>query len=295
MEKNKKAPSTNPNPYIPFFGKLTKVTDESHVTKRFLIELPKGHEKVDFIPGQFFQLSVPGVGEVPISLSDYIQEKKSLLFCIANTGVVTNKIHQMKVGEFLGVRGPYGNGFPMEKFKGKNLIIVAGGIGLFPLRSVIEYYFRNKNDFEKLEILYGAKNQGEIIFREEMKSWRLKQDTTCKITIDKPEKGWDGNTGFVCNLVDCKYSDSSEILFHCDVTDRENTVVLIVGPPVMFNSILEKLKEIDFPDDSVYLSLENHMKCGIGKCGHCNCGSKYVCQDGPIFTWKELKTMEKEY
>ena len=146
-----------------------------------------------------------------------------------------------------------------------------------------------------MEVLYGAKNPREIIYREEMKSWRLKQDTTCKITIDKPEKGWDGNTGFVCNLVDSKYSDSSEILFHCDASERENSVILIVGPPVMFNSILEKLEEINFPDDSVYLSLENHMKCGIGKCGHCNCGSKYVCQDGPIFTWKELKTMEKEY
>ncbi|MDD4028685.1 MAG: FAD/NAD(P)-binding protein [Caldisericia bacterium] len=295
MEKNKKIPSSTNNPYLPFFASIREVGQQTSTVKHFLVDLPKENYPEKFIPGQFYQLSIPGVGEAPISVSDYDPINHTLLFCIAKTGVVTSQIHTLQKGDYLGLRGPFGNGFPMDTFRGKNIVLVAGGIGLVPLRSVVEDYFRNQDQYGELEILFGARNSQEIIYREEMKQWRLKKKTTCKITIDKPEKGWDGNVGFVCNLVDKSYCDCSEVLFHHTSPDQTNTVILVVGPPVMFQSILNNLSTIHFPDDLVYVSLENHMKCGIGKCGHCNCGGKYVCQDGPIFSWKELKTLEKEY
>lgn len=295
MEKSKKMPTTSQNEYLPFYARIREIGQQTATVKHFWVELPNDKSPKKYVPGQFYQLSLPGVGEVPISISDFDPKANALLFCIAKTGVVTSKIHALKEGEYLGLRGPYGNGFPMDTFQGKNIVVVAGGIGLVPLRSVIEEYFRNSDKYGELEILYGARNSNEIVYKEEMKQWRLKKKTTCKITIDKPEKGWDGNTGFVCNLVDQSYCDCSEVLFHGNSSDQSNTVVLVVGPPVMFQSILDQLSSIQFPDDSVFVSLENHMKCGIGKCGHCNCGGKYVCQDGPIFSWKELKSMEKEY
>lgn len=295
MDKTKNPSSKNQNPYIPFMSEILEIKQETSSVKSFLLQIPKEASGMVCNPGQFFQLSLPGVGEIPVGISNFDPKKNTLLFCIAKLGVVTSKLHSLEVGDQVGIRGPYGNGFPMQDWKKKNLILVAGGMGLVPLRSVIEDYFRNQNEYGELEVLYGARNSQEIIFKQEMKEWRMKKKTTCKITIDKPEKGWDGNTGFVCNLVDSTYCDCSEVLFHSVSNEKDNTVILIVGPPVMFNTVLDKLNEINFPDESVYLSLENHMKCGIGKCGHCNCGSKYICQDGPVFSWKELKSMKPEF
>jgi NAD(P)H-flavin reductase len=156
--------------------------------------------------------------------------------------------------------------------------VVAGGIGLVPLRSIIHYSLMNQGYFNFMEVLFGAKSTADFIYREEIKQWRLKPDTTIKITIDNPEKDWNGNVGFVTNFLQDKCPDHSEVLFNID--------------PSFENTALEK---IEFPDKQVYLSLENHMKCGIGKCGHCNCGEKYVCLDGPIFSWLEMKSLPKEY
>jgi NAD(P)H-flavin reductase len=286
--------SNQPNHYLPSFGKILETKQENSLIKSFLVSVPDTMQNMQVLPGQFFQLSLLGYGEIPISLSEYNPEKKTYLFCIANTGAITSKIHQLSVGEEIGIRGPYGNGFPIAALKGKNIIVVAGGIGLVPLRSIIHYSLTNPGYFAHLEILFGAKSTSDFIYKEEIKQWRLKPDTTVKVTIDKAEKAWNGNVGFVTSFLQENCADHSEILFSLDPS-FENTVILVVGPPVMYKNVFRALEKIEFPDKKVYLSLENHMKCGIGKCGHCNCGEKYVCLDGPIFSWLEMKSLPKEY
>jgi NAD(P)H-flavin reductase len=282
------------NQYIPSVATILDARFETSTIKRFLVQIPESFRKIPVIPGQFFQISRIGYGEVPISVSDYDAEAGTLLFCIANTGTITSKIHELEKDKVLGLRGPYGNGFPMSELKDKNVILIAGGIGLVPLRSVVSYFFKNPDSFKKLEILYGTKAASELIYKNEIKQWRLKPNTILKATIDTPEKGWSGNTGFVSTFLDAGFSDKSEVLFTID-PERKNTKVLVVGPPVMYQSIIKGLEQLNFSDKDVYFSLENRMKCGIGKCGHCNCGSKYVCLDGPIFSWQELKNLPKEY
>jgi sulfhydrogenase subunit gamma (sulfur reductase) len=282
------------NQYIPSIASILDTRLETPSIKRFLVQLPDKIKKLPILPGQFFQISIMGFGEVPISVSDYDSDAGTLLFCIADTGTITHKIHGLEKDQVLGLRGPFGNGFPMTLLKNQNVILIAGGIGLVPLRSVVSYSFKNPDGFKKLEILYGAKSSSDIIYKNEIKQWRLKPNTILKATIDNPEKGWTGNTGFVSKFIDETFSDRSEILYHLD-PERKNTKILVVGPPVMYQSIIKELEKINFSDKDVYFSLENRMKCGIGKCGHCNCGSKYVCLDGPIFSWYELKNLPKEY
>lgn len=282
------------NQYIPLPSVLLDVRDENQSIKRFLVQIPDNLRNQQIIPGQFFQLSVIGYGEVPISISDFDPEAGTIMFCIANTGSITNKFHQLQKEQIIGIRGPFGNGFPILSFQGKNIILLAGGIGLVPLRSVVSYFFRNPDAFNKLEILYGAKSSSDIIFKNDIKQWRLKPNTIFKISIDKPEKDWSGNTGFVSSFLDASFTDKSETLFQID-PDFSKTKILVVGPPAMYKSVFSALEKIHFPDKEVLLSLENRMKCGIGKCGHCNCGSKYVCLDGPVFSWFELKNLPKEY
>lgn len=282
------------NQYIPSLATILDSRAETTTIKRFLVQIPDVLRKVPVLPGQFFQLSVPGFGEVPISVSDYDEEAGTLLFCISNTGTVTNKIHDLQKDKMIGIRGPYGNGFPIGDFKNKYVILIAGGIGLVPLRSVVGYFFKNPDSFKKLEVLYGAKSASDIIYKNDIKQWRLKPNTILKATIDNPEKDWNGNTGFVSSFLDPAFSDKSETIFNLD-PEKKNTKVLVVGPPVMYQSIIRELEKLNFSDRDVFFSLENRMKCGIGKCGHCNCGSKYVCLDGPIFSWYELKSLPKEY
>lgn len=286
---------SNPaNHYLPSFVKILEIKSENPLTKSFLLSIPPSMRETNIMPGQFFQLSVLGFGEVPISISEVNTQEKTLLFCIANTGAITSKLHQLEPGDEIGIRGPYGNGFPVAALKGKNMVVVAGGIGLVPLRSLIHYFFENEGVFHHCEILFGAKSTSDMVYREEIKQWRLKNNTTVKVTIDKAEKDWNGNVGFVTNFLQQQCPDHSEVLFSMDPS-FENTVILVVGPPVMYKNVFKALEKIEFPDNKVFLSLENHMKCGVGKCGHCNCGEKYVCLDGPIFSWSELKTLPKEY
>lgn len=282
------------NHYIPNNATILDARFETASIKRFLVQIPENMRKGPVLPGQFFQISAVGYGEVPISVSDYDSEAGTLLFCIANTGTITQKLHLLEKDQFLGLRGPYGNGFPIGTLKDQHVILIAGGIGLVPLRSIVSYYFKNPDSFKKMEILYGAKSASDIIYKNDIKQWRLKPNTILKATIDNPEKGWSGNTGFVSTFLDPSFADKSEILFGLD-PEHKSTKILIVGPPVMYQSIIKGLEKINFSDKDVYFSLENRMKCGIGKCGHCNCGSKYVCLDGPIFSWYELKNLPKEY
>jgi NAD(P)H-flavin reductase len=280
------------NPYLPSYAQIIQTKEENSTIKSFLLELPETIAQELIMPGQFFQLSIPGYGEAPISVSEI--NEKTLLFCVANMGSFTQKIHTLGVGDKIGLRGPYGNGFPISASTNSNLVLLAGGIGLVPLRSVVSYFFHHQDNFKNLEILYGAKSSNDIIYRDDIKQWRHKSNTIFKLTIDKPEKDWNGNTGFVTQFLNPTTSDPSEVLFHLD-KNFSQTKIFVVGPPMMLNSVYQALAAINFPAEHVFVSLENRMKCGIGKCGHCNAGSQYVCLDGPVFSWKTLQSMPDEY
>jgi len=282
------------NLYLPLPSEIIEIKDQGTNIKSFLLKLPEEIDANGIMPGQFFEVSFFGQGEVPVSVSDVFSNGNSLLFCIANVGTVTEKLHSLKVGDTVGIRGPFGNGFPMSLFKGANLILLCGGIGLAPLRAVVSYFFNNIDAFGKLEILYGARSSKDFIYKDELKQWRLKPNTIVKVSIDKPEKDWKGNVGFVTSFLDPNFPDRSEILAGID-REFKQTKLLICGPPLMMDASIKMIRNINFPYENVYLTLENRMKCGMGKCGHCNIGGKYVCIDGPVFTLDELNQLPKEY
>lgn len=282
------------NLFLPILSEIVEIKEQGNNIKSFLLKFPREINVNDIKPGQFFEVSIFGQGEVPISVSDVFGNDNSILLCIANVGTVTEKIHSLKIGDTVGVRGPFGNGFPMSSFKGSNIILLGGGIGLAPLRSVISYFSNNIDFFGKLEIFYGARSSKDLIYKDELKQWRLKQNIIIKVSIDNPEKDWKGNVGFVTQFLDLNFSDKSEILSSVD-KEFKQTKLLICGPPLMMDAAIKAVRNIKFPEANVYLSLENRMKCGLGKCGHCNIGSKYVCVDGPVFRLDELKYLPKEY
>lgn len=230
-------------------------------------------------PGQFAEISVIGTGEMPISISSSPTRKGFLEFCIRRVGRVTNALYKLKHNSLIGIRGPYGNGFPIEKMKGNNLLIIAGGLGMAPLRSLLWYALDNRNDFNDIILMYGSRNQNELLFKDELVSLIEREDIKCLLTIDKAEDNkWKGHVGVVTTLF-----DKIEL-------DANTTYVAVCGPPILYKFVLEKLLERNFSKGRILMSLERKMKCGIGKCGHCGVGSsnKYVCIDGPIFTYWDI-------
>jgi len=194
---------------------------------------------------------------------------------------VTSAIHAMQEGDVIGVRGPYGNNFPIEKWKGKNLIFIGGGIGLAPIWSVLQTALRKKSDYGKLSLIYGARTSPDIIYKEELEE--LKKEITVHLSVDHEEKGWKEYVGFVpLNVLDKKPSP-------------KNAVAITCGPPIMIKFVIQNLEALGFKDEQIYTTVENKMKCGIGKCGRCNIGMHYVCKDGPVYSWAELKKLPREY
>ena len=192
-------------------------------------------------------------------------------------GKLTKAIHRKAIGDKIYIRGPYGNSFPLEEVKGKNLFFIAGGIGLPPLRSVIKSVFNMRQDFGRVKILYGAKTPDELCFKDELKSWSNIVDTEVLLTVDKPDENWQGNVGVVTTLWD-----------KTDMVSPDG-IAYVCGPPIMLKFVIEKLLNSGFREENIYLTLERYMKCGIGKCGHCNIAEKFVCIDGPVFTYSQLK------
>jgi len=205
-------------------------------------------------------------------------------FSIKKCGMLTEYLHSLSVGDEIAIRGPYGNHFPVEdKLKGKDLLFIAGGIGLAPLRSVINYVFDNRDDYGKVDILYGSRSKDDLVaLREIQEVWAKQKDTNVYLTIDREQEGWDGHVGFVPSYL-------KEIGFDT------NKTALICGPPIMIKFVLQGLTELGFSKEQVYTTLELRMKCGVGKCGRCNIGSKYVCKDGPVFRCDEVDELPDEY
>ncbi len=266
--------------YLPRPAELIQVTPITETEKLFEFKL-EGGQDLGHKPGQFIELSVLGIGEAPISVASSPTKKDSFELAIRNTGNLTNVLHRMSIGTTVGIRGPFGNGFPVNDFQGKDVLIVAGGIGLFPLRSLIYYILDKRVDYGRLIILSGCRTPQERVFADDLAQWTERQDLELIETVDRCDEEWTGNVGMVTTLFD-----------KVEVTP-EKTVAIIVGPPVMYKFVVAECKKKDIADEQIMLSLERRMKCGVGKCGHCQINGIYVCQEGPVFTYSELKKLQE--
>jgi len=266
------------NEYIPYSAVIESIQQESFDTKTYTVVFENGNHAGSFIykPGQFVEMSLLGIGEAPISITSSPSHQGFLEFTIRAVGKLTKAIHNLKPGDRVYLRGPYGNSFPFEDVKGRDLAFIAGGIGLPPLRSLINLVFDNREDFGKVKILYGARTPDELCFKEELKTWQGINGTEVLLTVDTPDETWAGNTGVVTELWEKACISPS------------NCVAFVCGPPVMIRFVIEKLIRTGFNNKNIYVTLERYMKCGIGKCGHCNIGRKFVCVDGPVFSYEQL-------
>lgn len=274
----------NQNPYMPEMATITRIIEETPNIKSFQVVLNDKEKMKAFIfqPGQVGQLSVFGAGEstfvinTPPTRMDYLQ------FSVMKAGEVTSALHNLYEGDQIGVRAPLGNYFPYEKMKGKNILFIGGGIGMAPLRTLILYMLDNRADYKDITIIYGARTPVDLCFKDDVKEWESRNDINLVLTVDAPYAGWEKRVGFVPTVL-------KEV-----APKPDNTVAITCGPPIMIKFVLEGLAELKFPEDQIITTLEKRMKCGIGLCGRCNIGHKYVCKDGPVFTLKELKELPDE-
>lgn len=269
---------------VPLVGIITDIRQETPDVKTFRVNAPEGGKLFEHKPGQCAMLCVPGVGEAMFSITSSPTNKEFQEFSIKKCGVLTDYLHDLQVGDEIMVRGPYGNNFPVDTdLKGKNLLFVAGGIGLAPLRSVINYVLDNRDDYGTVDIVYGSRSADDLVQLKEIQEvWMKAKDTNVYLTIDRPQDGWDGHVGFVPSYL-------NELDLKTDKT------VLVCGPPIMIKFVLGALTEMGFSKSQAYTTLELRMKCGVGKCGRCNIGSKYVCKDGPVFRCDEVDELPNEY
>ncbi len=232
---------------------------------------PLGHE-----PGQFLQVSLPGYGEAPISLCSSPTQLDSFELCVQAVGNLSMAVHDLRPGDFMGVRGPYGNGFPVADMQGHDVLLVAGGIGIAPLKSLIDYILHRRGEFERVIIIYGARTPSDLLFRDELDRWQAMTNVETFITIDSPTGDWDGLTGV------------ATVPLRALAIEPANTVAAVVGPPAMYRFVAFELFEKQIPHENIFFSLERRFKCGMGKCGHCQLNDLYVCQDGPVFRYTDL-------
>ena len=276
------------NPYLPYSAHIDDAvveTEDGNIkTFRLVLENEKERQKFIHTPGQFAMLSLAGKGEIPIGIASSPTEEGYLMFTVNKAGVVTTALHQMSVGARIGVRGPLGNGFPIDtELKGKNIVIIAGGFAFTTLRATLIYILANRADYGKVTVIYGARTPGMLLYRDEFKEWEKREDVDVHVTIDQEAPGWTGLVGFVPTV-------AGEV-----GPSPENSAALICGPPIMIRFTMPPLEKIGWTDDQVYLSLENRMKCGLGVCGHCNVGPVYPCKDGPVFTRTQVNSLPLEY
>ena len=269
---------------IPKIGVITDVRIDTPDIKTFRVVTPDGKKAFDHRPGQCAMLSVPGVGEAMFSITSSPTNEEYMEFSIKKCGCVTDWLHQAQVGQQITIRGPYGNPFPVDDvFAGQNMLFIAGGVGLAPLRSVINYCRHYRDRYGKIDIVYGSRSKDDLLdYQEIIDEWTKDENVNVYLTIDRPQEGWDGNVGFVPTYL-------RELAFDT------NRIAVLCGPPIMIKFCLQALQEMGFKKDQIWTTLELRMKCGVGKCGRCNIGSKYVCKDGPVFRFDELDELPDEY
>lgn len=257
-------------------GKLVEISSLTRTEKLFRVELPEA-ETLDHDPGQFVEVSLFGVGEAPISVCSSPTRFDSFELCVRNAGRLTEVLHQLEVGDEVGIRGPFGVGFPVVPLEGNDILLIAGGLGIAPLRSLINYIIDNRREFGKVDILLGCRDPQSMLFHNELESWAKRIDLNFLCSIDKAAPDWEGNVGLITQLIPGVSLDPLK------------TLVVACGPPVMYRFVIDELLKKGIPEDQIYLSLERHMKCGLGKCGHCQIHEVYCCQDGPVFNYSRVK------
>lgn len=261
------------NPYQPVMAELVEVIEETPTIKTFVL---KPEQPIAFRAGQFMELTVPGLGEAPFTPSSSPYEADRMEITILRTGKVTDALHELKAGVSLGLRGPFGKGYPVEKLKGQEVLVVGGGVGLAPLRSLIYTLLHQIGEFKRVSIKYGAKTPQELCFRRQHDNWGKAGAVDMSVTIDLPAPGWDGKVGLVTTLLD-----------DLDI-DRDNASVVSCGPEVMLKFVTLKLLEEGFKPEQIYLSMNRNMSCGVGKCGHCVVGRYFLCKDGPDMNYADV-------
>jgi len=275
--------------YRPEMAHLANVEQLTTLEKLFHIHLPEGQD-LGHDPGQFVMLSILGVGEAPISItSSPSRSNGDFELCVRKVGDVTGALHAMQPGDKIGIRGPFGSGFPIDKMRGKDVLFAPGGLGLAPLRSLINQVLDERDDFERVIILYGAKRRSELLFRDELNEWVERDDVECLLTVDCEDEGdeWQPEQTLECNI------GVITTLFPQVEIDAKNTIAVTCGPPIMYRFVLMEMLEKGIPESNIYLSLERRMKCGVGKCGHCQINSVYCCQEGPVFNYADIKGFEE--
>ncbi len=277
-------PMLSGNPYTPRVATVIEVIRETPIIKtiRLVLDDPEAREKFTFEPGQVGQLSIFGVGEATFVISSPPSQKEYLQFSVMMVGEVTRAIHKLSVGDKVGVRAPLGNFFPWRDWKGKNIFFIAGGIGMAPVHTIMLHVLERAADYGTISLLFGVRTPNDLSFSYEVQDWLERKDLNCTLCIDNPVKDWQHKVGVVPNVL-------------LELAPKpENTVAVLCGPPIMIKFTIQALEKLHFPPESIITTLEKRMKCGIGICGRCNIGGRYVCVDGPVFSWKQLQSLPLE-
>jgi sulfhydrogenase subunit gamma (sulfur reductase) len=262
--------------YQSYEGKIVSAHMISAEEKYFRIVLEDA-PALDYKPGQFVMIGLPGIGEAPISITSSPTQEGYFDLAIRKVGRLTSVLHRLEAGDKVTIRGPMGNGFPVKTLEGTDLLFVSGGIGIIPLRSLINYVMDNRRDFGKVTILLGCKTPKNFLFEDELNSWQQRADVNYACTVDRGDPDWKGNVGLITTLIPGASIDCA------------STNAVIVGPPVMYKFVVRELIKKGLCEDHIFMSLERHMKCGLGHCGHCQMGWAYCCKDGPVFSYAEIK------
>lgn len=269
--------SAEPNPYRSIPTLVTGVTVETPTIKTLHL---RPAEPIGFLPGQFVELLLPGVGEAPFTPSSHWADRERMDISIMKAGRVTALIHELQAGDTVGVRGPFGRGYDLEEFRGREVLVVGGGCGFAPLRSLMYAFFDMSSELKKLIFCGGCRSPKELLYREELNRWASRDDLDFRLTVDQGDETWSGPVGVVTVLLDGLPLNISEARS------------VVCGPPIMMMYATRKLLELGFAEDAIFLSMEKNMSCGLGKCGHCRLGTYYCCVDGPVFKYSDIKDLD---
>jgi len=269
--------------YVPEIATITKIEQMSPTEKLFDIKIdnPESQKAFDFLPGQFVELTVFGLGEAPFSIPSSPNNKDYFQLCVRDIGNVSGALHRMKPGDKIGIRGPFGKGyFPFEKMKGKDVIIVVGGLGLAPVMPLIHTILEDRENYKRLVIIYGSTDPENILFKKEIEDWKKRDDIELCLTVDNPDEAWQGEVGVCTNLIPG---------INCD----SDSYAVVCGPPVMYKFVVSEFEKKCIKPENIFLSLERRMECGVGKCNHCHVGNKLSCIDGPVFSLWEIRNLKE--
>jgi len=270
--------------YTPDIATIIEITQPTPTEKQFVLKFddPKKQKEFSFLPGQFLEVTVFGVGEAPFSIPSSPNNKENFELCVRKMGSVSGAMHDMKSGSKVGIRGPFGKGyFPFEKMRGKNVVIIAGGLGMAPVRSLLKVILEDRSSYKGLSLIYGCVEPQSILYIDEIKELRKKGDMDVKLTVDRPDNDWNESVGVCTNLIPgLKY-------------EPDDTFIVVCGPPIMYKFVISELEQKNYKPENIFLDMERRMECGVGKCNHCHIGDKLCCVDGPIFSLWEVKNLKE--